>query len=80
MQCLDCAMTMTRETPACATCHTCGAGVCVDHVVEGYAQQEVHSLGQPSIVRLPGRRVYCRTCAPAYLEPAAPGTRLAADG
>ena len=68
MQCFDCTLESSRETPACAICHTCGAGLCAEHAVAGYAQRVVHGPGNPVIERLPGRRVYCRACTPAYLR------------
>ncbi|MGC3955306.1 MAG: DUF2180 family protein [Propionicimonas sp.] len=66
MQCFDCAAESSRQTAACATCHTCGAGLCLEHAVAGTAQPEVHGLGNPG--NRPGRRVYCRSCAPVSLR------------
>ena len=65
MQCFDCATDDQRERTAAAVCPTCGAGLCVGHAVPGFAEEVHNSLGNPVTRRLPGRRLYCRDCAPA---------------
>ena len=62
MQCYDCAVTQ-QTTPAVAVCSTCGAGLCVSHAVVGHADEWTSSVGNPSALRLPGRRILCRTCS-----------------
>ncbi len=69
MRCYDCEMKHNRTTDASATCSVCGAGLCAEHVIEGYAEEKLQlSLGNPAVRRLSGRRMFCRTCAPDYLE------------
>lgn len=69
MRCFDCATEAHLKTEASANCAVCGAGLCAEHAVQGYAEQPVVSgLGNPAVRRLPGRRLFCRSCAPAYLE------------
>nr|WP_300144804.1 DUF2180 family protein [Propionicimonas sp.] len=71
MRCFDCETQRNLSNDAVATCAVCGAGICTVHAVEGYAEEELrYGLGNPSRLRLPGRRLYCRTCAPAYLATA----------
>jgi hypothetical protein len=65
MQCFDCVTEFQRATEAVAVCTTCGAATCGPHTVTGDAREEVQSVGNPSVHVLPGRRLYCRTCAPA---------------
>lgn len=77
MRCFDCAVEQNRETEACASCTTCGAGLCLEHTIEGYAEERVpYNLGNPAAHRLPGRRLYCHTCTPKYMERAS-RTRVA---
>jgi hypothetical protein len=72
MRCFDCETRDHRTNEASVTCSVCGAGLCVDHAIEAYEQQDVHlSLGNPAVRRLPGRRMYCSTCVPDYVERAA---------
>lgn len=69
MRCYDCATEAQLKTEASANCVVCGAGLCVEHSVEGYSQEALTgSLGNPAVRRLPGRKLFCRTCAPDYLE------------
>ena len=72
MQCYDCAIDDQQERSAAAVCATCGAGLCVDHTTAGHAQEAQPTLGNPVARRLPGRRLFCRECAPAHgTEPTA---------
>ena len=72
MRCFDCRTDHRQDQEASAICATCGAALCTDHAVEGYAEERApFSLGNPGVHRVEGRRIYCRTCAPSYLEPAA---------
>ena len=64
MNCYECATRDRRETVAVATCSTCGAAACVEHARVGVAGVHEHSPGNPALLRLPGRRVYCVACAP----------------
>ena len=48
-------------------CSTCGAGLCVNHAVVGHADEATASVGNPSSVRLPGRRILCQTCSSSGL-------------
>ena len=66
MQCFDCAAT-NQITTAVAVCSTCGAGLCVHHAVVGHADEATASVGNPSSVRLPGRRILCQTCSASGL-------------
>ncbi|MEU2198675.1 DUF2180 family protein [Isoptericola sp. NPDC019482] len=65
MNCYECATRDRRETVAVASCSTCGAGACLDHVRVGAAVVHEHSPGNPADYRLPGRRLYDVTCAPS---------------
>lgn len=68
MLCFECGVELGVSAPASATCSVCGAGVCVDHVIQGYVEEHVRgSLGNPATYRVPGRRMFCHECAPAYL-------------
>lgn len=63
MQCYDCAAEQ-QISPAVAVCSTCGAGLCTTHAVPGHAEERLTAtLGNPTTRRLPGRRLYCHTCA-----------------
>jgi hypothetical protein len=71
MRCYDCATESGISTEAHATCAACGAGICLTHTVEGYAQEPVKAtLGNPSARRGHGRRMFCSKCAPDYLAQA----------
>ncbi len=79
MRCYDCEMKHNRTMEASATCSVCSAGLCGEHAIEGYAEEKAQwSLGNPAVVRLNGRRIFCETCAPDYLE-LTPTTRSAAS-
>ena len=82
MRCYDCAAERGMSTEANATCAACGAGICLGHTVEGYAEEAVSGMGNPAVLRLPGRRMFCSTCSPDYLKQAGrvPGSRLAMAG
>ena len=71
MQCYDCAVE-ERTTTAVVMCSTCGAGLCLDHAILGHADEWTATVGNPTAMRLPGRRFLCRTCATsgAQEEPA----------
>lgn len=62
MQCYDCAVAQ-QTTPAVAVCSTCGAGLCTTHAVVGHADEWTSGVGNPSAIRLPGRRILCQTCS-----------------
>lgn len=83
MRCYDCAAESGISTVANATCAACGAAICLEHIVEGYAEEVAPAtLGNPVVHRAPGRRMFCATCAPDYLTQAGhvPGSRLATAG
>lgn len=65
MNCFDCSVQDHRTTDAVALCSVCGAATCAPHTVAGYAEVEVRGVGNPSLRREPGRRLFCTTCAPA---------------
>lgn len=68
MFCYDCHAQNGVETQASATCSVCGAGLCADHVVEGFAEETAKvSLGNNVSRRIHGRRLFCRQCAPAHM-------------
>ena len=62
MQCYDCA-TDQLVTPAVVICSTCGAGLCLNHLVLGHADEWETTVGNPTAMRLPGRRFLCQTCS-----------------
>ncbi|MFD6178716.1 MULTISPECIES: DUF2180 family protein [unclassified Isoptericola] len=64
MNCYKCATGFDRVTPAVAACSTCGAGACLEHVRVGAAVVHEHTPGNPTLYRLPGRRMYDPVCAP----------------
>ena len=64
MNCFECATQLQRVTPAVVTCTQCGASACVEHTAVGSATVADHSPGNPTRHRLPGRRMFCTTCAP----------------
>jgi len=72
MNCFDCMTTDSRSVAsaygavgAVAVCSLCGVGLCEQHVRVGHVRVETHSIGNPSVSELPGRRVFCDVCAPA---------------
>ncbi|NEB76370.1 DUF2180 family protein [Streptomyces sp. SID14478] len=61
MNCYDCHQE-GRATPATASCHTCGAGLCPDHI--RVTAQDVHrheGMGL-STLKQSARRLTCFTC------------------
>lgn len=79
MRCYDCAAERGMSTEANATCTACGAGICLEHIVEGYAEEvAMATLGNPTVRRSHGRRMFCSKCTPDYLKQAGlvPGGRL----
>jgi hypothetical protein len=69
MRCYDCETRHSRTTEASATCSVCGAGLCAERAIEGYAEERLSmSLGNPAVRRLHERRVFCRTGLPDYLD------------
>ena len=68
MFCYDCHAEEGVETQASATCSACGAGLCADHVIEGFAEDVARiSLGNNVAQRLHGRRLFCRQCVPTHM-------------
>ncbi|ACZ31791.1 hypothetical protein Xcel_2777 [Xylanimonas cellulosilytica DSM 15894] len=79
MRCFDCASETAMVAEAAAVCAGCGAGLCVEHTLQGHEAEPVMTVGNPSVRRLPGRRLFCQACAGAYVvERAAAGAALAA--
>ncbi len=66
MQCFECTDEMAT-TSAVAICVSCGAGLCLQHTLTGHQEEPVVSVGNPASRRLPGRRLFCSACAPAYV-------------
>ena len=80
MYCFDCLTVLKSETTAVAVCSSCGAALCGVHSRVGVGREEIHSVGAPTTRALPGRRVWCTTCAPAgatCLVPRAPSRKVA---
>ena len=67
MQCYDCAIEQ-RTTPAVVMCSTCGAGLCLNHLVLGHADEWETTVGNPTVMRLPGRRFLCQTCSTSAVQ------------
>ena len=80
MNCFDCTTQLQQVTPAVAICSRCGAAICGSHTVQGHAVVEDRSPGNPTRHQLPGRRLYCRTCAPATATALAGVTGAAGAG
>ena len=51
MQCYDCAIEQ-RTTPAVVMCSTCGAGLCLNHLVLGHADEWETTVGNPTYTGL----------------------------
>ncbi|MFE5307252.1 hypothetical protein [Isoptericola sp. NPDC056573] len=64
MNCYECATRDRRERVALASCSTCGAAACLEHTRVGAAVMHEQTPGNPTLTRLPGRRLYCVVCAP----------------
>jgi hypothetical protein len=65
MNCLDCTLA-GATTPAVATCHSCGAAVCVDHaVIQPHYLQRVVPLNRLIPIDPPARVIACEVCAAA---------------
>lgn len=67
MQCFVCADESATQTVAVSICVSCGAGLCHQHALTGHQEEAVPSFGNPVVRRLPGRRLFCGVCAPAYV-------------
>ncbi len=68
MLCYDCHAEKGVETQASAVCSLCGAGLCVDHAVEGFVEETARaSLGNSVTRRVHGRRMFCRHCVPVHM-------------
>jgi hypothetical protein len=76
MQCFECADELMLVA-AVAVCAGCGAGLCREHTLTGFQEEPVATFGNPVTRRLPGRRLFCGTCAPGFVVPDAAGARTA---
>ncbi len=80
MRCYDCATQNKQDNEAYAVCVACGAGLCLEHAIEGHAEERARSLGNPTMKRLPGRRIFCKECAVEHLpQELSPGTEVLVD-
>lgn len=68
MICFDCQQEPHAPAAASGVCSTCGAGICHQHTLIDPNVEEVHSVGNPTVSRHPGRRLHCRACAPEHAQ------------
>lgn len=64
MNCYDCALA-DLPTPAVASCRTCGAGICLEHVhASSHPLTWLSGMGRAILPRA-ARRILCGTCRDA---------------
>ena len=65
MNCLDCADN-NPSTPAVGVCHSCGAGVCMDHAkVFDHYLTRTEPIDQVIRIEPPARLIWCGACSAA---------------
>lgn len=75
MHCLECAEEHL-ETPAVAACGDCGAGVCLDHLLQrrpnGRTVSTIGPVGRTVTIGSRVRRLLCVVCAMQHVRAYAP--------
>ena len=65
MNCLDCA-DIGSPAPAVGICHSCGAGVCMDHArVHDHYLTRTEPIDQVIRIEPPARLIWCEACSAA---------------
>jgi len=66
LNCLDCS-TSGQLAPAVGVCHSCGAGVCVDHalILDHYLTR-TEPINQVVTIEPPARLIWCGSCSAAH--------------